>query len=118
MATVLEKVDNPADAVAPCRVCIEELNCMSAVQECFNVELTKGLRARFGKDERWKIISKVCHVNFVIYSTALMVCFGNKELSNWPCVGGGKDKVDPLRDERLTEVLRNQGMEHCCVTPW
>ena len=117
MATILEKVDNPEDAIAPCKVCIEYLYGLSAVQENFNVELTKGLRARYGKDERRKIIADVCHVNFVIYSTALMVCFGNKELSNWPCVISGKEKVDPLRDERVAKVLREQGMEHCCV-PW
>ena len=115
MATILEKLDNPKDAVAPCRKCIEELHRLSAVQECFNVELTKGLRARFGKDERRKIIADVCHLNFVVYSTTLIVCFGNKELSNWPCVGSGEDKVDPLRDQRVAKVLRKQGMEHCCV---
>ena len=117
MATILEKLDNPVDALAPCRKCIEDLHRLSAVQENFNVELTKGLRARFGKDERRKIIADVCHLNFVIYSTTLMVCFGNKELSNWPCVIMGEDKVDPLRDERVAKVLRKQGMKHCCV-PW
>jgi len=118
MATILEKLDNPADAVAPCRVYIEELHYLSAVQEYFNVELTKGLRARFGKTERRKVIASVCHVNFVIYATTLMVCFGNKELSNWPCVGSGEDKVNPLRDGRVNKILRKQGMEYCCVTPW
>ena len=118
MATILEKLDHPADAVAPCRVYIEELHYLSAVQEYFNVELTKGLRARFGKSERRKVIASVCHVNFVIYSTTLMVCFGNRELSNWPCVGSGEDKVNPLRDGRVSKILRKQGMEYCCVTPW
>ena len=117
MATILEKLDNPVDALAPCRKCIEDLHRLSAVQEYFNVELTKGLRARFGKDERRKIVADVCHVNFVIYSTRLMVCFGNKELANWPSVTMGEEKVDPLRDERVAEVLRRQGMEHCCA-PW
>ena len=117
MATILEKLDHPADAIAPCRVYIEELHNLSAVQEYFNVEITKGLRAKFGKNERRKIIANVCHVNFVIYSTTLMVCFGNKELSNWPCVGSGEDNVNPLRDGRVTKILRKQGLEHCCVTP-
>ena len=118
VATILEKLDNPKEAVPTCRKCIEELHRLSAVQECFKVELTRGLRARFGKHERRKVIADVCHVNFVIYSTTQMACFGNKELSNWPCVGSGEDKVDPLRDERVAEVLRKQGMEHCLVTPW
>ena len=120
MATILEKVDNPADVVAPCRVCIEELHGLSAVQKCFNVELRKGFRAWFGKDERSKIISNVCQLNFVIYDITRMVrsLFCNKEFSNWPCVGSGEDKVDPLRDERVTEVMRKHCMEHCCVAPW
>ena len=119
MATILEKLDNPEDALAPCRKCIEELHRLSVVQECFNVELTRGLRARFKKNERRKIIAEVSHVNFVIYSiTRLIVCFGNEELSNWPCVGSGEDKVNPLHDERVAKVLRKQGMEHCCITPW
>ncbi len=121
MATILEKVDNPADAIAPCRVCIEELHCLPAVQECFSVELTKGFRARFAKEERRKIMSNVCHVNSVIYDVTLMICFGNKKLSNLlnlPCIGSGEDRVDPLRDKRVTEVLRQQGMGNCCATPW
>ena len=116
MATILEKVDNPADAVSPCRVCIEELHCLPAVQECFNVELGKGLRARLGKEERRKIICDVCHVNFVIHGVTMMVCFGNKEPPNLPCIGSRK--VDPLRHERVTKVLRKKGLQHCCVTPW
>lgn len=118
MSTILEKVDTPADALAPCRVCVEDLHGLPAVQQYFKVELTKGLRARFEKDERRKVIAEVWHVNFVIYSTSLMICFGNKEQPKLPCVIMGEDKVDPLRDERVAKVLRRQGMKHCCVTPW
>ena len=35
MATILETIDNPADAIAPCRVCIKGLNCIPAVQNSF-----------------------------------------------------------------------------------
>ncbi|XP_068733033.1 uncharacterized protein [Montipora capricornis] len=118
MSTILEKVDTPADALAPCRVCVEDLHGLPAVQQCFKVELTKGLRARFEKDERRKIIAEVWQVNFVIYSTSLMICFGNEEQPKLPCVIMGEDKVDPLRDERVAKVLRGQDMKHCCVTPW
>ena len=118
MATILEKVDSPADALAPCRVCIDELHCLPAVQECFNVELTRSFRSLFGKGERRKNICNVCHVNFVIHGITLMVCFGNKELPVLPCIGSGEDKLDPLRDERVTRVLREQGMKYRCATPW
>ena len=120
MATILETVDNPEVAFAACRVCIEELHCLSAVKECFTVELKKGFWARFSKDERRAIISATCHVNRTIYDVILMVSFGNKQLSanNWPCVDTGEEKVDPLCDGRVSKVLQKQGMEHCCVTPW
>ena len=119
MATILETVDNPEDALSACRVCIEELHCLSAVKECFTVELKKGFWARFSKDERRKIISTVCHVNRVIYDVTLMTNLGKKELSanNWPCVDTEEKKVDPLRDASVAKVLQKQGMEHCCVTP-
>ncbi|XP_078378085.1 uncharacterized protein LOC144661259 [Oculina patagonica] len=120
MATILEKVDNPADAVEPCRVCIEELNSLQAVKSSFDIQLKKGIlavRGLLGKDERRNIISSVCHVNRVIYDVTQTVG-KDAHLWIWPAVNIGEDKVDPLRDERVTEVLRKQGMEHCCVPPW
>ena len=120
MAAILETIDNPADAVIPCRVCIEELNSLSAVQNSFNVQLKKGLgavRGLFGKDERRKIISNVCHLNRVIYDVTQTIG-QDTHFWIWPAIDTGEDKVDPLRDGRVTEVLRKQGMEHCCVTPW
>ena len=66
MATILEAADNPEDAISPCRVCLKELNSLSAVQSSFNLQLKKGIqtfKGLFGKDKCWKIISSVCHVN-------------------------------------------------------
>ena len=45
MATLLEVVDHPEDALGTCKVCIEELHGLSAVQKSFNVGLKKGIRA-------------------------------------------------------------------------
>ena len=67
MATILETVDNPSNALAACRVCLDELHQVPAVKECFKVELEEGLRALFNKDERRQIIFSVCHANRVIY---------------------------------------------------
>ena len=120
MATILETVDNPVRAVAPCRVCVKELNSLSAVQNSFDVQFKKGIQAvrgLFSKEERRKIISSVSHVNRVIYVVALTI---GKHIPFliWPAVDTGKEKVDTLLDERVTKVLHKQGMEHCCVTPW
>ena len=118
MSTILETIDNPEIALAACRVCIEELHSLSAVQECFTVELKGGFRARFSKEERRAIISATCHVNRTIYDVILMVSFSNNPLYDWPCLDTGEEKVDLLFDGRVSKVLQTQGMEHCCVTPW
>ena len=46
MATILKTVDNLADAVASCSVCIEELHCLSAVQDSFLVLVKTGILDR------------------------------------------------------------------------
>ena len=119
MATILETVDNPEHAIAPCRVCLKELNSLSPVQKNFNVQLKKGLQAAMslvGKEERRKIICSVCHVNRFIYDV-LQIVGKDVYFWIWPAVDIGEDKVDPLRDSRVAKVLRKQDMEHCYV-PW
>ena len=120
MATILETVDNPADALAPCRVCVKELNSLPAVQNNFDVQLKTGIQAVrrwFWQEERREIISAVCHVNRVIYDVT-RTFGGDARFWIWPTVDTGDNKINPLYDARVTEVLVQHGMEHCCVTPW
>ena len=120
MATILETIDNPEDCLPACKVCIEDLHDVSGVKECFKVELRKGLWARLGKEERRKIISTVCFFNRVVYDVTLMARFGTKgQLSvNWPCVNIGEEPVNPLRNQRVAEVVNKQGMVYCSCLPW
>ena len=113
MATILETVDNPSDALAACRVCLDELHQVPAVKEYFKVELEGGLRALFNKDERRQIIFSVCHANRVIYDVMNML--GSVKRWTLPYVEIGKEKMDPLRDERVVKALKKQGNEHCCL---
>lgn len=66
MGTILEKVDNPANALAACRVCLEELHALPVVQKCFKVEITKDikgfrswLKSWFKNNEREEIVAAV-----------------------------------------------------------
>ena len=115
MATILETVDNPTDALAACRVCLDELHQVPAVKEYFKVELEEGLRLRapFKKKERRQIIFSVCHANRVIYDVMNML--GSVKRWTLPYVETGKEKVDPLRNERVVKALKKQGNEHCCL---
>nr|XP_058964489.1 uncharacterized protein LOC131791181 [Pocillopora verrucosa] len=114
MATILETVDNPADAVAPCGVCVKELNSLPAVQNSFDVQLKTGIqkvRGLFGKEERREIIFNVCHVNRVIFDIALAL----GRLDFCPSVDIGENRVIPLCDNRVKHVLLKHGKEYCYV---
>ena len=63
------------------------------------------------------IISTVCQVNRAIYN-ATQAVGRDLHVLVWPSVDTGEDKVDPLRDRRISKVLNKVNMEHCCVTPW
>ncbi|CAH3167286.1 unnamed protein product [Pocillopora meandrina] len=121
MATVLEKIDHPEDVLAPCKVCIEELNSLPVVQQSLREQLKAGFRAvksLFNKEERRKVISGVCLVNRVAFNVIRTVPV--KELllfPKWLTIDTGKEKVDLLRDPRVREILCKQGMENCSV-PW
>ena len=129
MATVLETIDHPADAVAPCKVCIEELNGLPMVQRSLQEQLRTGIMAvksLFNKEERRKVISGVCLVNRVAYDVTQTVHvekpftnepFAKELLPPFPMIDTGKEKVDLLRDRRVTKILCKQGMENCSV-PW
>ena len=113
--TVKSTLEN---ALNECDQCLQKLHCLPAVQDCFKVGLEKGLlnlRGRFGKDERRRIISTVCQVNRAIYNATQAV--GGDALV-WPLVDTGEEKVDPLRDGRISKVLHKVNMEHCFVSPW
>ena len=128
MATVLETIDHPADAVAPCKVCIEELNSLPVVQRSFQEQLRTGIMAvksLFNKEERRKVISGVCLVNRVAYDVTQIVPvkdpftnepFAKELLLPLSMIDTGKEKVDLLRDGRVTKILRKQGMENCSVS--
>ena len=114
MATILEKVDNPVSALDACISGLNELHSMPFVTENFSVELQKGIKSRLSKDERRQIISFVCQVNRTIYDFALLV--STKEvLSFWPCVEIANERVDPLRDSRMANMLRKLEMGDFCL---
>ena len=104
-------------ALPECEQCLEKLHSLPAVQKSFNVEIEKSLlnvRGRFGKDERRDIISIVCQINRVIYD-ATQAAGGDVNVGVWPSVDTGKEKVDPLRDGRISKVLQKVNMEHCSL---
>ena len=120
MATLLEKVENPATALASCRVCLDELHNMPAVQNSFKVELAKGFnfKALFNRNERGEVIVNVLHLNIVICTVTQMVSGSWFGTLSSPCIDIGNVTIDPLRDARLVRRLPEFNMEHCGTPVW
>lgn len=114
MCTILEKIDNPKEAIAACKLCLEELHSMPAVRKSFKVETTGGFLSLFNKEERAEIVQSVCDVNRVVFRVA-MVADGvlSRELDAWPCVKIGEREVNP-------SILRRygDGVYASRVLPW
>ena len=114
MATILEKVETPLSTLDACISGLNELHSMPFVAENFGVEIEKGIKSRFSKDERRQIISSVCQMNRTIYDFTLLV--GSEEwIIFWPCIEIGQEKVDPLRDSRVANMLCKQEISDCSL---
>lgn len=128
-ATILRRVDHLEAALEACKICLEELHSFPDVQKTFTEESVEGPKApQWNKKQCMNTISIVCQVNRVIYDVTQTVG-KDAHVWIWPPVAisqrlpgplpiMGQDNVDPLRDKRVTKVLAELGMEHCCVTPW
>ena len=108
-------------ALPECEQCLEKphstATSLPAVRSSLKVELDKGPRAWFSREERRETISAVYQVNRAIYDVTQAVG-RDVHLWIWPFIDTGEDKVDPLRDGRVTKVLRKLDLEHFCVTAW
>ena len=116
MSTLLEKIDVPEDAILACRLCLEELHAIPAIQESFKVQLKKSFKSRFNKSERKEIITSVCRLNRAIFDVAQIVR-EDTNLFLWPCIDTGEGKVDLLLDYRVVEEHCQLDIEPFCVKP-
>lgn len=111
MATILAKIENPGSVLEVCRSNLEELHSAPIVQENFKTEFTKNLKAKFklNKGKRREIITLVCHINRIIFDITLLIG-ETKELFLLPCIDLGNERVDPLRDVRVAQMLLEENM--------
>ena len=117
MATILEKVDCVPDALAACRLCLEELHSMPAVVKSLDIHLQQGFKSMFNKAEREDTIGSVCRINRVIFHIAEIVEEDN-DISLWPCIDHGGHKVNPLRDVRVTQTIEKEDPEYFLLKTW
>lgn len=87
MSTILEKIDNPKEAIDPCKLCLEELQSMPAVNKSFLVQRTGSFLSLFNKEERAQITQSVREVNRIVFRVT-KVADGvlSRELETWPLI--------------------------------
>ena len=117
LATILEKVDRLNDALEACRFFLEELHSMPEVKKNIDVHLKQGFKSKFNKAKREGTIASVCRINRVIFH--ITVILGeDDDISLWPCIDRGEDKVDPLRDVRITETIKKEDPQYFLLKTW
>lgn len=116
-------MDNPSEALILCKNFLKEMHSWRGVQEDFKTEVTSGnqLLPDFvaKRQERRKTISSVCEVNRIVFDVIQKVGGERilKEFFAWPYIEidmgkyRKKEKIDPLRDNRLRKALRRQNSE-------
>ena len=103
MSTILEKIDNPMEAIAACKLCLEELHSMPAVVKSFYVQNTGGFWSMFKKDERREITDSVRDLNRVVGRVTELVFGGvlSREFDTWPCVNIEGIRINPIDEDKL-----------------
>ncbi|XP_067025519.1 uncharacterized protein [Acropora muricata] len=117
MVTILEKVDCLTDALPASRFCLQELHSMPAVKKSLDVHLQKGFKSMFNKAVREDTIGSVCRINRVIFHIAEIV-EEDTDISLWPCIDRGEEKVDPLRDVRVTQTIEKEDPQYFLLKTW
>ena len=103
MSTILEKIDSPAEAMATCKLCLEELHSMPAVVKSFEVEHSGGFWSMFKKHERKDITNSVQAMNRVVARvTAAVDGVLSKQFDNWP--GVTEKKINLIKDDVEVET--------------
>ena len=111
VATILEALENPAQALTECKHCLEKLHSLPQVKDSFKT-LEGGM---FNKKERREIVATVYQINHVVYYVTQSVGHA-VNVWKWPFINTESDRLDPLRDARITEFLKKEpAMGRCCV---
>lgn len=111
VATIMEALGNPAEALTECWHCLERLHSLPGVKNSFEY-LDEGM---FQKKKRREIVATVYQINHVVYNVAQSVGHA-VNVWKWPFIKTEWDRLDPLRDARITEYLKKEpAMSHCCV---
>ncbi|KAL9976497.1 hypothetical protein ACROYT_G013806 [Oculina patagonica] len=126
MSTILEEIDNPKDAIAACKLCLEELHSMPAVIKSFKIEDTGGFWSWFKQGERQEILESVRYVNRVVFRvTEVVDGILSREFDSWPCVSIGGKEVNTLNQSNCFHLRKcswsfgQQGeIEHKLARPW
>ena len=102
-------------ATPECHQSLQQLHSLPNVEKNFEVELRSGLfkiRRLIRRNARRAIISAVCRVQRSVYD-ALEANFHDQ--IDFGTIKIGEQSINPLCNRKVAEVLKNVGLQHCCV---
>ena len=110
-ATLLERVERPKDALRECRLCIENVHEMPAVQSAFRLLLAGGVKDLLKRRRRRQIFRQVCRMNLVVHDVMHRVSDLKQSTIRLPELDIGSELIDVLSDERVVKQLQKCDMQ-------
>ena len=93
IATILEKIEHPEEAIPLCKLCLEELHSDAVVQQSFRIT-----------EQNQTIQKEVRELNSLVCDVTQMVS-GSGALLTWPCIVTGGRKIDPVHERNAQRTL-------------
>ncbi|XP_068750097.1 uncharacterized protein [Montipora capricornis] len=109
------ELERISTAFISCKTSLEQLHAMTEVTKVFKNAITK--KAGKLSSEQAQIFVGVCSINFVIHDIVERA-FMDRGLWRLPGIDieNHEEKIDALRDARVTEIMARLGVGHLCVT--
>lgn len=111
---ILESLDDPDAAAAFCKLYLQQLHDMPAIQKIFSVHFSRGMKSRFNKTKRLESVKFVMMINYILFDfTQKFTKIGPDSIFSWPKIKLAKRTFQPLLVEN--EIVKR--IEKCGIYP-
>ena len=115
VARILECLENPDLTTTACALFLQELHCLSAVQEIFSVYLSGGLKSMLNKAERFDNVKSVMLTNFTVFDFTAIFGSNYPDIETWPTIEMSGRNFNPARG--WYEVWRQAPSDEIILPP-
>ena len=104
---ILERLDNPEEAIVGCLPALQTLHSLSAIQDIFNVSINGGVK--FNEDEYVENVKSVMLINHVLSQYVVKFSSKNPVLQRWPTIRLPESTFHPISQWTKVALRKSMG---------